>query len=480
MTIYFSNNKGWSGVNAHMWNDATGVTTTWPGNPGTLFGKNDFGEEIYTLTIDTGVYDSVIFNGTGGQTTDVAVADIIAGGNNALYCLDDSDSVGFLVAFYYFDPASLSEPDPTIPGGDPTTAPEDPTTAPEPSYADGYYLVGTINDWTPNEAYLFTASTDGNYALSTTLSVTDSLKVVKVVGGALATWYPDGMNNDYVVDAAHAGEVTVYFNPTAQAAWSEFGNYMYIEAGSVIEPTTTPDPTTVSDPTTAPEPGEEVTIYFSNNKGWGGVNAHMWNTATGVTTTWPGNPGTLFGKNDYNEEIYTLTIDTGVYDSVIFNGSGGQTTDVAVADIIAGGNNALYCLDTSDSVGFLVAFYYFDPNSISQTDPTTSGSDPTTAPSASALTLKPNSDWTSAGARFAAYFFNDSANEWYDMTSNGDGTYSVEVPSGYTKVIFCRMNGSTTENNWNNKWNQTDDLTISGYIGKTYNITGWDKSGYWS
>jgi hypothetical protein len=38
--------------------------------------------------------------------------------------------------------------------------------------------------------------------------------------------------------------------------------------------------------------------------------------------------------------------------------------------------------------------------------------------------------------------------------------YSVAVPSGYSKVIFCRMNPSATANNWNNKWNQTGDLTI--------------------
>ena len=78
----------------------------------------------------------------------------------------------------------------------------------------------------------------------------------------------------------------------------------------------------------------------------------------------------------------------------------------------------------------------------------------------SKLYLKPNSNWTSAGARFAAYFFGNGE-KWVSMTdTDNDGYYEVDVPSGYPKVIFCRMNGSTSANNWNNKWNQTGDLTI--------------------
>ena len=76
------------------------------------------------------------------------------------------------------------------------------------------------------------------------------------------------------------------------------------------------------------------------------------------------------------------------------------------------------------------------------------------------LYLKPNGNWTQASARFAAYFFGNGE-KWVSMTdSNGDGVYEVEAPAGYPKVIFCRMNPSTTDNNWNNKWNQTGDLTI--------------------
>ena len=76
------------------------------------------------------------------------------------------------------------------------------------------------------------------------------------------------------------------------------------------------------------------------------------------------------------------------------------------------------------------------------------------------LYLTPNSNWTQANARFAAYFFGNGE-QWSSMTdSDGDGIYEVAVPAGYPKVIFCRMNPSASANNWNNKWNQTGDLTI--------------------
>ena len=44
--------------------------------------------------------------------------------------------------------------------------------------------------------------------------------------------------------------------------------------------------------------------------------------------------------------------------------------------------------------------------------------------------------------------------------ANATDLYRCELPDGYVNIIFCRMNPSATANNWNNKWNQTADLTI--------------------
>ena len=95
--------------------------------------------------------------------------------------------------------------------------------------------------------------------------------------------------------------------------------------------------------------------------------------------------------------------------------------------------------------------------------------------------LKPNNNWTQANARFAAYFFGNGE-VWVSMTAVGDGTYEVHIPEGYDygcDIIFCRMNPSTTANNWNNKWNQTSDLKTPKDGKNLYTVKAgtWDKGG---
>ena len=86
----------------------------------------------------------------------------------------------------------------------------------------------------------------------------------------------------------------------------------------------------------------------------------------------------------------------------------------------------------------------------------------------------PNSNWKQSNARFAAYFF--GAGETWVSMKLVDGKYECEIPEGgYTNVIFCRMNPSASANNWNNKWNQTGDLILTGNEGKTYTV----PNGYW-
>ena len=103
---------------------------------------------------------------------------------------------------------------------------------PAPDVEDGYYLMGTFNDWKPAEEYLFKENSQnpGEYYLNITLKVNDELKVAKVVNGKADPWYPAGEDNNYVVDADHAGAKTIYFQPDYKEAWDAFGGYIYIEA----------------------------------------------------------------------------------------------------------------------------------------------------------------------------------------------------------------------------------------------------------
>jgi hypothetical protein len=91
--------------------------------------------------------------------------------------------------------------------------------------------------------------------------------------------------------------------------------------------------------------------------------------------------------------------------------------------------------------------------------------------------LKPTADWLS-GARFAVHMFGSSDGEtsWADvntLATNETDIYKVVIPEKFTKIIFCRMNGATTENNWGNRWNQTQDITLTSDK-DLYTITGWD------
>lgn len=84
--------------------------------------------------------------------------------------------------------------------------------------------------------------------------------------------------------------------------------------------------------------------------------------------------------------------------------------------------------------------------------------------------LKPNENWLEEGdgaaPRFAVYTAPKdwSSPEWYDMeeTEKDSGIYKVKLPADkkYYWVIFARMNGSKTENNWDAKYNQSKDEVL--------------------
>ena len=96
--------------------------------------------------------------------------------------------------------------------------------------------------------------------------------------------------------------------------------------------------------------------------------------------------------------------------------------------------------------------------------------------------LQPNDNWKIDNARFAAYFWNDGGNVWVSMTAVEEGIYEAHLPEGYDygcNIIFCRMNPSTTANNWNNKYNQTSDLTTPTDGKNLYTVKAgtWDNGG---
>lgn len=79
--------------------------------------------------------------------------------------------------------------------------------------------------------------------------------------------------------------------------------------------------------------------------------------------------------------------------------------------------------------------------------------------------------WNADGARYAICMLGDPQ-VWVDFTDyDGDGVFTATVDDSKPGMILVRMNGATTENNWDNKWNQTADLAMPYIDGLTYNIS---------
>ncbi len=93
--------------------------------------------------------------------------------------------------------------------------------------------------------------------------------------------------------------------------------------------------------------------------------------------------------------------------------------------------------------------------------------------------LKPSANWLQDNARFALYMFTGTdEGVWTDFAAvtGAEGIYSAEFNETYASMILCRMNPGDTENKWDNKWNQSDDLTAPAASGLLYTLAeGWDN-----
>ena len=180
---------------------------------------------------------------------------------------------------------------------------------------------------------------------------------------------------------------------------------------------------------------------------WSNVFVYTWD-ADGNNNAWNGKEVTANTEviNGYTYNYYEYPVEwDGRTVNVIANNGNQQTADIA--------------LGTLDKDYYVV--YSSAMHEVYTTAPAAGSIPEYVAPAEdTVLYLVPNANWKQSNARFAAYFFGNGET-WVSMTDeNGDGVYEVVVPDGYNNVIFCRMNPSATKNIWDNKWNQTGDLTV--------------------
>ena len=226
-------------------------------------------------------------------------------------------------------------------------------------------------------------------------------------------------------------------------------------------------------------PTDDKNCFFSTGWAESGAAAGYWAALPEVKTSTI--TITAYNHSDWTSDIYVYAFGTPTahtaWPGVKLNTvSGNKMTatitvkhfaDEQIKFVVNSGSNK-----TADSNGFDVASaitFYFTNAQIMDEAPV----QPNTK-----LYLIPSGSWKQGNERYAAYFFGDGTG-WASMTdTDNDGTYEVTIPTGknYTNVIFCRMNGSTTANDWNNKWDQTGDLTLPYYGNNVYSISSWSWS----
>ena len=241
------------------------------------------------------------------------------------------------------------------------------------------------------------------------------------------------------------------------------------------------------------EPGLELSgssMKFSANHKWEEYTQQTTTTTKPTTTTTKTEPTTattvpsatyLYGDLNFDNQINVkdaVQVTKYIVSKVTF-------TDIQkkAADVNGDGNVDVkdatliqkYGIKVIDTFPAGKTFSYSDPTAptTSTTKPTTvttttkptTATTATTAPSGNTIKID-MSAITVGNERWAAYLWNDTGSVWVDIKDN-----TLSVPSGYENLIICRMNGATTENNWDNRWNQSENLKVSG--GTTYKATGW-------
>ena len=83
--------------------------------------------------------------------------------------------------------------------------------------------------------------------------------------------------------------------------------------------------------------------------------------------------------------------------------------------------------------------------------------------------------WNAEGAKFAIHYYDaNGGTGWTDFLTANDCGMSAEIPVwDGVKMIAGRFNSTkASTGNWDDKWNQTNDITVSSY--NSVVITGWD------
>ena len=288
---------------------------------------------------------------------------------------------------------------------------------------------------------------------------------------------PSGFENGYVIFNNGTG---TQIPSSMQPGFKLDGKSVLFKNGDLIEydvqPTTT-QPTTVQptteqatteQPTTSVIPNEYYLAGYINGKNYGveedAQNLGDYKFVDGKVTLRLTEASYVLVKSNNNTLYQTQGLVT-------------DTNSVTLYNSDAIGSMADKLMVPEGLVTFTLSENADDTLNLSYT---IESEETTTESSETVVYFKPNDNWKQYNPRFAAYLWNGGKNIWVDAEEFQSGIYKFVIPKDYPNIIFTRMNPATTENSWDNKWNQTIDISVEA--GRIYvlNEGMWEKGrGVW-
>ena len=404
--LYFSDVFEWaSGENkmyAYVWGES-GNKVAWPGEEATYVGLDNADKKAYSFDVDISIYDHIIFHVGDTKTQDIDISGAI---DNQGYKPVTLDGNAYTVENYVYTPKGDEPVTYTVSfdanGGTGTKAPVE--------GVSGAYTLPDATGFTAPSGKEFAGwayTANGEVITTATINVTQNITLFAIWKDAhvanevtlylTANW--DGWESPkaYVFNSstdtpkvAWPGEDMSYvgvndFNNTIFSYTVDIASYDKIIFNNGNKQTVDIDISAAnnadaydlkqfvdSDPNNKIEVNKwgsfensDLTsfkiIYFTNNKGWTNVNFYVFKDGGAGATDWPGTAAKWVFKNQNNEDVYRLLVDTASNDAFIFNGSGGQTVDILLSSLESG-MNAFYLKDEQDDSGhYKVGQWYHNP-----------------------------------------------------------------------------------------------------------------------
>jgi len=205
----------------------------------------------------------------------------------------------------------------------------DPTDVPE---TDGYYIVGTESNW--------------KFANATKMSAGEGTNLAQIIG------YEAKANEEFRIRGYHNGVDTWY----KIAGEIGEGNYEVGATAKTLDIYLNSEGIVYIDEHGSSPSTEKVFYFTLTESSWTSLRAYVWNDSSKANMgDWPGCEMTLVGYNEYNQAVYSITVDTALYDMIIFNSGSYQTVDIALSDF--GTNNGCYISKDAQTNHAEVTFY---------------------------------------------------------------------------------------------------------------------------